>query len=521
MRRLFSLPGLRPLLLVTLLYFSGIPSLVQAQVRVSGTINRDTRWYGRILVTGDVTVAAGVTLSIDPGARIEFSPVQDDRKGGSDPERCELIVLGNLIARGGEGSQRIVFTSASQQPRMRDWYGILLKNLNQQSQLTHCVVEYAYKGITCYGSAPLIEDSEIRFNYYAGLSSEIRARPVVRNSTFIGNDFAGINCELASTPLIEGCVITQNGNGVISFDRSQPDLGHYPAGKNQSRGRNRISGNFDANVYNHASEDLYAQNNSWSTTRIAEIQTTIVDHEDDSQFGRVVILPLWEQVQRRSSQRRQRPRSPLTTKTISDSLIATANPTRVETPLSGSDSASKKNRVKGKNLPGDTGTSIPTKTQLPAFPAKPVAVPPRDSTVSLALPRIFPPEPPGGGVEGMEKKPHPSTVVSPGAGAEGQPPTNEPILEPFLDAGKRQYVRRVAPLYPEIYKRTHHEGKVILEVIVGLDGRVETYRVLRSDGELFTRAAVQALKDFIYKPGTRNGRPVRFKVIEQFIFRLK
>ncbi len=505
-------------LFISLMALAWMPDPLQAQMRISGTIDRGTRWYGRILITGDVTVAPGVTLSIDPGTRIEFLPLQDDQKGGSDPERSELIVLGNLLAVGDAGSRRIVFTSAGRQPRMRDWYGIILKNLNQQSQLNHCVVEYAYKGITCYGSAPLIENSEIRFNYYAGVSSEIRARPILRNCTFIGNDFAGINCELASTPLIEGCLITQNGNGVINFDRSQPDLGHYPASEGQSRGMNRISGNFDANVYNHASVDLYAQNNAWNSRNVTAIQATIIDRGDDPQFGRVVILPLWHQVQRRLARRKPRP---VPEKTAADTFIAVAKPGRVETPLLGTDSAGKAFKLRTAQPSAGKPPAVSPPTITSKVPVKPMPHEIQDSSRVRSIrpllgaeaesPRLKQPE----RSSPVQEKPVTETKPVP------TPPPNVPVLEPFLDSGRREYVRRVAPLYPEIYKRTHHEGKVILEAIVGLDGRVESYRVLRSDGELFTRAAVQALRDFIYKPGKQNGRPVRFKVIEQFIFKLR
>jgi len=96
----------------------------------------------------------------------------------------------------------------------------------------------------------------------------------------------------------------------------------------------------------------------------------------------------------------------------------------------------------------------------------------------------------------------------------------EPVLEALLDGGKREYVRRVKPEFPEIYKRTRREGLVIMEVIVARDGRVESYRILRSDGEAFSDAVKEAIQQFRYKPGTINGKPVRFRVIERFRFKL-
>ncbi|MCL2710847.1 MAG: carboxypeptidase regulatory-like domain-containing protein, partial [Planctomycetaceae bacterium] len=68
----------------------------------SGTITSDQTWYGGQVyhVTGNVTVASGVTLTIMPGAIIKFE------------ERCSLIVNagGTLIAEG-TAAQPIIFTS--------------------------------------------------------------------------------------------------------------------------------------------------------------------------------------------------------------------------------------------------------------------------------------------------------------------------------------------------------------------------------------------------------------------------
>ncbi len=96
----------------------------------------------------------------------------------------------------------------------------------------------------------------------------------------------------------------------------------------------------------------------------------------------------------------------------------------------------------------------------------------------------------------------------------------EPVLEPFIDGGQREYLRRVKPKFPDIYKRTRREGLVIMEVIVARDGSVESYRILRSDGEAFSEAVRDVIRQFRYKPATVNGKPVRFKVVERFRFKL-
>lgn len=94
------------------------------------------------------------------------------------------------------------------------------------------------------------------------------------------------------------------------------------------------------------------------------------------------------------------------------------------------------------------------------------------------------------------------------------------IIEGLLDKRRREYIHREPAKYPIVYQKIEREGKVILEVIVGLDGNIEDYKVLKSDGNPFTQSAVKALQKFKLKPGTFKGKPVKFKIIERFDFNL-
>ena len=89
----------------------------------TGTLVADETWTGMVTVTGDVTVPAGVTLTIDPGATIKFQALNDD-VGGGDASRSELFVQGTLVATGTSGSP-IVFTSTATVPAAGDWGGIV------------------------------------------------------------------------------------------------------------------------------------------------------------------------------------------------------------------------------------------------------------------------------------------------------------------------------------------------------------------------------------------------------------
>ena len=111
--------------------------------------------------------------------------------------------------------------------------------------------------------------------------------------------------------------------------------------------------------------------------------------------------------------------------------------------------------------------------------------------------------------------------TSPNEYAVGGKLLESPIIEGLLDSRRRKYRHRTAPQYPGIYEKMNYEGKVYIEVIVDYGGNIESFQVLKSDGKYFTDSAIAALKEFKYKPGTFQGNPVKFKLVETFIFELQ
>jgi periplasmic protein TonB len=78
---------------------------------------------------------------------------------------------------------------------------------------------------------------------------------------------------------------------------------------------------------------------------------------------------------------------------------------------------------------------------------------------------------------------------------------------------------RVEPKYPEIAVRMHVQGAVEIEGIIGVDGRIHELRVLRGH-PLLTRAALDAVSQWIYEPTTLNGDPVEVIAPITVTFRL-
>jgi protein TonB len=67
--------------------------------------------------------------------------------------------------------------------------------------------------------------------------------------------------------------------------------------------------------------------------------------------------------------------------------------------------------------------------------------------------------------------------------------------------------RHVNPVYPAIAMSSRVQGVVILETVIGADGRVVDARVLRSI-PLLDQAAVDAVMQWEFTPTLLNGQPV-------------
>ena len=68
-------------------------------------------------------------------------------------------------------------------------------------------------------------------------------------------------------------------------------------------------------------------------------------------------------------------------------------------------------------------------------------------------------------------------------------------------------IKKVNPVYPPIAQSARVQGVVIIEAIIGPDGRVTEAKVLRSI-PLLDAAALDAVKQWVYTPTLLNGVPV-------------
>ena len=84
-------------------------------------------------------------------------------------------------------------------------------------------------------------------------------------------------------------------------------------------------------------------------------------------------------------------------------------------------------------------------------------------------------------------------------------------------------VRSVKPGYTAAAMDAHIEGKVLLGVLVLDDGKVGEVTVTESlDKEYgLDTQAVEAARQWLFKPGTKDGKPVAVRVALEMTFTLK
>lgn len=88
---------------------------------------------------------------------------------------------------------------------------------------------------------------------------------------------------------------------------------------------------------------------------------------------------------------------------------------------------------------------------------------------------------------------------------------NETLGNPVRVRGtvaQANLVKKVQPVYPAAAKTAHVQGTVTLEVTISTDGSPEDLRVVSSPSDDLTQSALEAVRQWRYRPTLLNGQPV-------------
>jgi len=80
-------------------------------------------------------------------------------------------------------------------------------------------------------------------------------------------------------------------------------------------------------------------------------------------------------------------------------------------------------------------------------------------------------------------------------------------------------MRKVQPAYPPLARQARIQGPVVLQAEIGKDGSIQNLRLI-SGHPMLAPAAIEAIKQWKYKPYILNGEPVEVETTITFNFTL-
>ena len=184
---------------------------------VSGGITKDTSWTSAQnpwLVTGNVTVKSGATLTIESGVEVLFD---DNWYLWTDATTGGTIVVEGAIW------DSVVFRAASGLPGESQWkeIGIFdspgtsfdycvvmhattgIKLSDSDSPITHCAVRHCQTGIWCLRASPIIQSSWVTDCSSSGIFCKTRASsPVIHDCNLYDNPAYNIRLMSYGPPMV-------------------------------------------------------------------------------------------------------------------------------------------------------------------------------------------------------------------------------------------------------------------------------------------------------------------------------
>jgi len=253
-------------------------------------ITTDTVWQGEIHVSGVISVKRGATLTIRPGTVVKFKRIDRDKNKVGDGE---IMVEGRLVAKG-TSANRILFTSAEENPKVNDWSYVQFISSDPDNIIEYCQFEYAYAGMMIHYANVKISDTLFHKNR-RGMHFTSTDMPV-DHCSFVDNEigvyfvrFEGkvrfTNNEIANNEI--GVQFVKQHINLVDFDRI--NQGNEPPLFEGNNIHNNRKYNFSLGL--DQDRDIDVRGNWWGTKERKTVAEMIYDHNSDPTLGTINFEP--------------------------------------------------------------------------------------------------------------------------------------------------------------------------------------------------------------------------------------
>lgn len=90
-------------------------------------------------------------------------------------------------------------------------------------------------------------------------------------------------------------------------------------------------------------------------------------------------------------------------------------------------------------------------------------------------------------------------------------PSDDWDTPPTLISGKR-------PIYPISKVLSREPGAAAIAFTIGIDGKARDFDVLSADDRRFADHAIIAVREWVWRPATKDGKPIEVRVSQDFQF---
>jgi protein TonB len=111
-------------------------------------------------------------------------------------------------------------------------------------------------------------------------------------------------------------------------------------------------------------------------------------------------------------------------------------------------------------------------------------------------------------------------VITPTPAPSAPPPTTPARIRVGGSVQAGKILRQVSPVYPALARQARISGQVRLEAIIAKNGKIENLQVL-SGPPLLVQAALEAVRQWVYRPTLLNGDPVEVVTLIDVNFGLR